>query len=203
MANHPDPLRRRSLVAVGIMVLAAAGAVYLVGHQPPGTRSPTPMIAEPSPSSTESVTTPIAPPATAATTADPCLGGAVCALNPAVTQATIASTICVIGWTATVRPPASYTGNLKVQQMAALHLAGAPSDFEEDHRVPLELGGDPTDVRNLSPELRVSAGGGAEVKDRDENAARAAVCSGSKSLVQVQTEFVAKWLSQWPGYRTP
>jgi len=203
MANQSDPLRRRSLLAVGIMVLAAAGAVYVVGYHPPGPQSATPVITEASPSSTEGVTTPIPPPATAATTADPCLGGAVCSLNPAVTQATIASTICVIGWTATVRPPVTYTGNLKVQQMAALHLAGPPSDFEEDHRVPLELGGDPSDARNLTPELRVSAGGGAEVKDRDENAARAAVCSGSKSLVQAQAEFVAKWLSPWPGYRTP
>src|SRR5579871_5396607 len=31
------------------------------------------------------------------------------ALNPDVTQATIASTICKTGWTATVRPPLSVT----------------------------------------------------------------------------------------------
>jgi len=35
--------------------------------------------------------------------------------NPAVTQSTIGSTICVSGWTATVRPPTSYTNPLKVQ----------------------------------------------------------------------------------------
>src|SRR5215510_5854842 len=32
-----------------------------------------------------------------------------CVLNPAVTQATIGTTICVRGWTATIRPPPSYT----------------------------------------------------------------------------------------------
>jgi serine protease inhibitor len=38
-------------------------------------------------------------------------------LNPAVTQATIGSTICVMGWTDTIRPPTSYTNALKVQQI--------------------------------------------------------------------------------------
>src|SRR5438045_2342486 len=35
-----------------------------------------------------------------------------------VTQATISSTICVRGWTATIRPPASYTNALKRAQLA-------------------------------------------------------------------------------------
>ena len=39
------------------------------------------------------------------------------ALNPDVTQATIRSTICVRGWTTTVRPPSSYTSALKIEQL--------------------------------------------------------------------------------------
>ena len=35
-----------------------------------------------------------------------------------VTQATISSTICKTGWTATIRPPASYTNALKRAQLA-------------------------------------------------------------------------------------
>jgi hypothetical protein len=38
--------------------------------------------------------------------------------NPDVTQDTIDSTICVSGWTSTVRPPSSYTTALKIQQIA-------------------------------------------------------------------------------------
>lgn len=38
------------------------------------------------------------------------------AVNPAVTQGDIATTICVSGWTANVRPPASYTTALRWQQ---------------------------------------------------------------------------------------
>lgn len=196
--------RHKFLLAVGILFLAGASAAYAGSHRPTGIRSTSPPATEASPSPAGDLTIPSAsPPAPTAIGGDPCQGGTVCALNPAVTQATIASTICVIGWTTTVRPPASYTGNLKVQQMAALHLAGNPSDFEEDHRVPLELGGNPTDVRNLTPELRRFAGGSAEAKDLDENAARASVCSGSKSLVQAQLDFVARWLTPWPGYRLP
>ncbi|MEU4526156.1 hypothetical protein AB0F52_46480 [Amycolatopsis sp. NPDC024027] len=37
------------------------------------------------------------------------------ATNPDVTQATIGSTICVSGWTATIRPSTTYTNGLKKQ----------------------------------------------------------------------------------------
>lgn len=75
------------------------------------------------------------------------------ALNPAVTQATIGSTICVPGWTATVRPPASYTSTLKVHQIAERHYADTnPADFEEDHAASLGLGGSPTSPVDLWPE---------------------------------------------------
>src|SRR6266704_4636963 len=79
-------------------------------------------------------------------------GQTFCVLNPAVTPATIKTTICVVGWTATIRPPSSYTSQLKAQQMASEHLPGSPADYEEDHRVSLELGGAPSDPMNLSPE---------------------------------------------------
>jgi hypothetical protein len=72
--------------------------------------------------------------------------------NPAVRQATIATTICVAGWTDTVRPPASYTNKLKLKQMPLYHETGSPLDYEEDHLVPLELGGAPRDEANLWPE---------------------------------------------------
>lgn len=37
------------------------------------------------------------------------------AVNPAVTQANIQRTICVPGWTRTVRPPVPYTNALKIR----------------------------------------------------------------------------------------
>src|SRR5690348_4668973 len=56
-------------------------------------------------------------------------------LNAAVTQATIGSTICVRGWTATVRPPTSYTSALKLRQMSTYGETGPSSGYQEDHLI--------------------------------------------------------------------
>lgn len=103
-------------------------------------------------------------------------------LNPDVTQATIRSTICVPGWTRTVRPPVSYTNHLKEVQLAQYGLHGALSAFQEDHLVSLELGGNPTDARNLWPEPYPRA---ADV-DRIENQLNHEVCTGSLTLADAQ-----------------
>jgi hypothetical protein len=144
--------------------------------------------------------TPSLSPTTSILPADPCHAGAItyCAFNPAVTQATIATTICASGWTATVRPPSSYTSSLKVEQLTAFGYADQnPRDYEEDHRVPLELGGAPRDTSNLSPERGASP----NPKDSAENTARADVCAGRITLQQEQVAFVATWLAPYPGYR--
>ena len=103
-------------------------------------------------------------------------------LNPDVTQDEIGKTICVRGWTRTIRPPSDYTTRLKLEQLRAYGLVGAPGDFQEDHLISLELGGDPTDPRNLWPEPYPRA---AEV-DRIENDLNAAVCSGRMTLADAQ-----------------
>ena len=105
-------------------------------------------------------------------------------LNPDVTQATIATTICVQGWTRTVRPPTEYTNALKLRQMRAYGETGSPSAYQEDHLISLELGGHPTDPRNLWPEPYPRA---AQV-DTIENELNAQVCSGSLTLAQAQEQ---------------
>src|SRR4051812_30007264 len=60
------------------------------------------------------------------------------ALNPAVTQDNVVSTICVRGWTRTIRPTREYTSALKRQQIRDFGYADPRmSDYEEDHLVPL------------------------------------------------------------------
>jgi hypothetical protein len=103
-------------------------------------------------------------------------------LNAQVTQTRIVSTICKHGWTATVRPPTSYTSALKVRQMAEYGEAGSATDYQEDHLISLELGGDPTDPRNLWPEPYPRA----SQVDRVENELNAQVCSGALSLADAQ-----------------
>jgi hypothetical protein len=55
-------------------------------------------------------------------------------LNPQVTPSTIKTTICKRGWTKTVRPPVTYTDNLKLKQIAQYGYADKnPTHYEEDH----------------------------------------------------------------------
>ena len=103
-------------------------------------------------------------------------------LNPDVTQANIRSTICRHGWTDTIRPPTSYTNALKAKQMRRYREPGSLSDYQEDHLISLELGGSPTDPRNLWPEPYPRA---SEV-DQIENALNDQVCSGQLTLAEAQ-----------------
>jgi len=105
-------------------------------------------------------------------------------LNPDVTQATIAATVCTRGWTRTVRPPTDYTNALKLRQMRSYGETGPPSAYQEDHLISLELGGHPTDPRNLWPEPYPRA---AEV-DGIENELNAKVCSGALTLAEAQEQ---------------
>jgi hypothetical protein len=104
--------------------------------------------------------------------------------NPAVTQATIKRTICVRGWTATVRPPPSYTTGLKREQMPRYGETGPLSAYQEDHLISLELGGDPTDPRNLWPEPYPRAA----AVDKIENQLNAEICAGRLTLAKGQLE---------------
>lgn len=124
------------------------------------------------------------------------------ATNPSVSQATIHSTICVSGWTGTVRPPTSYTDPLKRQGVVAYGYTDTRlSRYEEDHLVPLEVGGAPSDPANLWPEL----GRSPNLKDKVEGAARRAVCAGSLTLATVQAGFESDWvtLGRQLGVRIP
>lgn len=111
-------------------------------------------------------------------------------LDPNVTQETINSTVCVVGWTARVRPPSSYTTPLKRRQLAAANAADqTPSHYEEDHWIPLELGGAPRDERNLWPEPIADA----RVKDAAENTLHARVCDGTLGLRSARLIMWANW----------
>ena len=123
--------------------------------------------------------------------------------SSAVTQATIRTTICVSGYTRTVRPPASYTNALKVRQIAQYGYADTnPRDYEEDHLISLELGGAPRDPANLWPEpwTIVASNGnpaGARVKDRFENYLHAQVCTGRLTLATAQRQIARDWFGAW------
>lgn len=99
------------------------------------------------------------------------------ATDPGVTQATIYSTICVRGYTATVRPPSSVTSRFKYDTSYPEYGVPSSARGELDHLIPLELGGSSA-AANLWPEI----GPLPNPKDPVENALNHAVCSGRVTL---------------------
>jgi hypothetical protein len=126
----------------------------------------------------------ISPPTTAAATT----GVPADMLNPAVTQATIATTICLSGYTTTVRPPASVTEPIKRAQLAAYGYADTKlSDYEEDHAIAIEVGGAPASRTNLWPEPHSLS----TADDKLEGALHDDVCSGRLTLAAAQARLLA------------
>ena len=122
--------------------------------------------------STSSTATPVRPLVLPDPTITP--GG----LNRMVRQSTIKKTICKSGWTKTIRPPVRYTNALKVKQMILYGETGTPSDYEEDHFVPLELGGSPRNPKNLWPEPHSQS----KLSDPLETKLKREVCKGIITL---------------------
>jgi len=123
------------------------------------------------------------------------------AINQSVSQASIRHTICLAGWTATVRPHSSVTTRLKVAQLAsgyAYRGDTAKAHYEEDHLISLELGGAPSAEANLWPEP-YSAPQGARVKDLVENRLHTLVCRGAVALATAQRAIARNW---WVAYQT-
>lgn len=117
-------------------------------------------------------------------------------INPAVTQDNIKTTICVPGFTGTIRPKSSYTTKLKIQQMKTFKLPGKTSDYEEDHLISLEIGGNPTDPNNLWPQPW-HGNMNAHDKDRLENRLHKLVCSGQMTLKEAQKEISTNWIDSF------
>jgi len=122
--------------------------------------------------------------------------------NPAVTQANVQTTICIPGWTKTIRPPASYTTKLKLKQLRGdgpYKSALGAAVFEEDHLISLEIGGHPTDSRNLWPETW-SHPNGAHEKDQLENKLKRMVCAGTLTLDAAQQAIANDWIAAYRKY---
>ena len=110
------------------------------------------------------------------------------AIDPAVTQANIGRTICVAGYTRTVRPPESQTERFKFDEAYPAYGVPDGTKTELDHLVSLELGG-ANDASNLWPEVPPTP----NPKDTVENALHDAVCSGRVTLAAAQQAIASDW----------
>jgi hypothetical protein len=125
------------------------------------------------------------------------------ATNPGVNQSNIKKTICKSGWTKTIRPAVKYTNNLKRQQIVEYgYVDKKLAHYEEDHLISLQLGGHPTDLRNLWPESYAGKCG-ARVKDVIETKLKRLVCSGSITLGEAQFAISSNWVTAYNQYVKP
>ncbi|MDP5225922.1 MULTISPECIES: hypothetical protein [Arthrobacter] len=116
------------------------------------------------------------------------------AVDPAVTQGDIDSTICTSGYAATVRPPASVTGKVKSDSLRE-YAQSASNTTELDHLISLELGGT-NSVSNLWPEQnKAGATGTTNPKDEVENILHKAVCSHWTTLAAAQEAIASNWVT--------
>lgn len=124
------------------------------------------------------------------------------ATNRAVTPANIKTTICRNGgYTKSIRPPPKYTDALKRRQLKQPRYANdrKPRDYEEDHLISLEIGGDPKSPRNLWPEpYRGKCG--AHVKDKLEDRLHKLVCTGKITLKDAQHTISTDWVAGYNKY---
>ena len=97
-------------------------------------------------------------------------------------QSTIKKTICKSSWTTKVRPPVAFTNALKIKQMVLYEESGLPSEYEDYHFIPLELGGAPRNPKNLWPEPRSQS----KLSDPLENKLKRKVCKGLLNLAKAR-----------------
>jgi hypothetical protein len=125
------------------------------------------------------------------------------AINADVTQENIDENICVSGWTKTVRPKTPYTNKLKKQQIVQYGYSDtAPAHYEEDHLISLQLGGNPTDPKNLWPQP-YDGTCNARTKDVLETKLKRLVCDGAVSLQDAQQAISSNWIEAYKLYVKP
>lgn len=125
------------------------------------------------------------------------------ALNPAVTQETLYETVCRPGgYKPPTRLSATDMEKLKSEQIRQYGYRDRQAgDFEEDHLVPVNLGGLPDSPRNLWPEPReVEGGWGSEAKNKLEGQLHTLICNNKVSLATAQYAIVTDWITAYKHY---
>jgi hypothetical protein len=104
------------------------------------------------------------------------------AIDTGITQENIQSTVCVKGYTKTMRPPVYYTNKLKKRQMREYGCTDMnPTHYEEGHLIALSIGSAPEDPHNLWPEPHNSEWN-ADKKDRLEFVIDRMVCAQKTTI---------------------
>lgn len=105
-------------------------------------------------------------------------------LNPAVTQQTIGTTVCVVGWSGSVRHVTPAVRRAAFTRAGIVRADWAK--FELDHLVPLSLGGS-NSLANLRPVPLAIA----QQQDGLERGLHSSVCAHRVSLAEARARILA------------
>jgi hypothetical protein len=124
------------------------------------------------------------------------------ALTPGLVAEHSASKVCRDGYS---RERRRYDPTAVAQIFASYGVSGSRHDYEDDHLVPIKLGGDPVDKRNQWPQPRFTERWNAEIKDHLEWRLINWVCQGDgagadQRLAQAQSDMMSSWIAAYPKY---
>jgi hypothetical protein len=117
------------------------------------------------------------------------------ARDPRVQQRNVTRTICSADYLAKAQPAAPYIERVLRRKIVGYRFGSlTPAEYELDHYIPIELGGDPDAPSNIWPQP-VGSGLGAHEKDRVESYLHQQVCSGSTTLDAAQQSILNDWVA--------
>lgn len=115
------------------------------------------------------------------------------AIDPHISQANIASTICDPDFLAARSPRPSWSAAARRRLANSFHPGQPPENFALDQLIPISLGGAPTDARNLWLQTWTGEQGVAR-KDALEQLLNRMVCSGQLPLERAQQMIARDWI---------
>ena len=128
-------------------------------------------------------------------------------LTPGATFNVSVATVCRRGYATSVRDVPESEKQRAYAEYGVLH--HATDQYEIDHLIPLELGGN-NSLANLWPELNDHPHGFLNTKDILENRLHSLVCTGAMSLRSAQTRIASNWvlayhryMGVWPSFTAP
>lgn len=125
------------------------------------------------------------------------------ATDPEVSAANVKESICKVThftWTEGHMPPASFLENIEKEQLKAYRYEDSNlKHYQMDHLIPLSLGGNPTDPKNIWPQVLVTKWS-ARRKDYLEEVMHDKVCKGELTLAEAQDVFRTNWIEGYKKY---
>lgn len=125
------------------------------------------------------------------------------ATDPEVNQANIKDSICKVThftWTEAHMPPRDFLQNIEKEQLKQYgYTDPSMQHYQMDHLIPLSLGGSPTDLRNIWPQVLVTKWS-ARRKDYLEEHLHDMVCKNQISLKEAQEQIRSNWIEAYKQY---